>query len=72
MKILLIVLVGSLNVACSSSGELKQKMIDGAATCNAICKDNPKISEYSQKAGGGIPLLFMGGSEEKCGCSRDK
>jgi len=72
MKFLLLVLVASLSVACSSTEEYKQKMIEGAASCNAICKDNPKISEYSRKAGGGIPLLFMGGMEEKCGCSKEK
>ncbi len=72
MKHMLLVLVALLSTACSSAGDLKQKMIDGAATCNAICKDNPKISEYSRKAGGGIPLLFVGGSEERCACSRDK
>ncbi len=72
MKRLLLVSVALLSAACSSAGDLKQKMVDSAATCNAICKDNPKVSEYSQKSGGGIPLLFVGGSEERCACSREK
>jgi hypothetical protein len=32
--------------------------------------DNPEISAISSKAGGGIPLLFMGGMEIKCSCNR--
>ena len=70
MKTLLLVLAVSLMVGCSSKGGLKEDMSDGAAICNEICKNNSEISEYSSTAGGGIPLLFMGGMEVKCSCNR--
>ncbi len=70
MKRYLLVLVVSLMVGCSSKGDLKDEMSDGAASCNDICKNNPEISAYSHKAGGGITLLFMGGMEVKCSCNR--
>ncbi|MDH3354387.1 MAG: hypothetical protein OEL79_04150 [Chromatiales bacterium] len=72
MKMLLLVFMVSLSVGCSATADRKQKMIDGAATCNSICQNNPEIGEYSQKMGGGMPLLFMGGMEVKCACSRSK
>ncbi|MDH5721187.1 MAG: hypothetical protein OEZ13_11330 [Spirochaetia bacterium] len=67
MKTILAVLVVLLMINCKST--YTEKMREGAANCNAICKTNPEISEYSQKGGGGMPLLFLGGYEIKCGCA---
>ncbi len=64
------ILAMSLMAGCSSIEDRKAELSDGAASCNEICRANPGISEYSHKAGGGIPLLFMGGEEVKCGCNR--
>ena len=70
MKYLLGVLAILLMAGCSSNEIRKAEFSDGAASCNEICRTNPGISEYSHKAGGGMPLLFMGGVEVKCGCNR--
>ncbi|MEN8132870.1 MAG: hypothetical protein ABFS45_22360 [Pseudomonadota bacterium] len=70
MKILALVVVAAFTVGCSSTNERKQMFIEGAETCNMICMNNPEVGEYSYKAGGGMPLLFMGGMEEKCNCIR--
>lgn len=42
----------------------------GIADCAMMCKANPEVSEYSQSAGGGFMLLFMGGEGKKCACNR--
>ncbi|MDH5718240.1 MAG: hypothetical protein OEZ22_11485 [Spirochaetia bacterium] len=67
MKTILTVLVVLLMINCKSTET--ERIKEGAANCNAICKSNPEINEYSQKSGGGMPLLFMGGFEIKCGCA---
>ena len=69
MKTILIMAVVFGSMGCASTNP-NQKFTEGAANCNSVCKNNPEISEYSHKAGGGITLLFMGGFEEKCGCAR--
>lgn len=70
MKYFLGVLAMLLMAGCSSNETRKAELSDGVASCNEICRTNPGISEYSHKAGGGMPLLFVGGVEVKCGCNR--
>jgi len=72
MRILALIMVMAFTVGCSSTGEHKQKFIEGAKTCNTICMNNPEVGEYSQKLGGGIPLMFMGKMETKCNCNRSQ
>ena len=60
----------SLSFGCSSTPEHRQHIVEGAAICNTTCQDNPEISEYSFKVGGGMPLIFFGGVEQKCACNR--
>ena len=69
MKTFLLMVVVLVSAGCASTS-CNQKFTEGAANCNSICKNNPAISEYTHKAGGGITLLFMGGLEEKCRCDR--
>lgn len=70
MKIVILVMLAAATIGCSSTDDRKQMFMEGATACNAACMDNPEISEISSKAGGGIPLLFMGGMEIKCRCNR--
>lgn len=56
--------------ACSSTGENKHELLEAAKQCNQLCEANPKISSYTFKAGGGSPLLFIGGMEQHCSCQR--
>ncbi len=68
MKIWGLAMIMAFSAGCSSTGDDKQEFIDGAKTCNTICMNNPEVGEYSQKLGGGIPLLFVGGMETTCNC----
>jgi len=72
MQKLVLVSLASFIVGCGSTGEHKRMFIEGAEVCNSICLSNPEVGEYSYKAGGGIPLLFVGKIEEKCNCSEPK
>jgi len=68
MKTYALLAVVLLTVGCSSPGEEKQMFFEAADACNTICKNNPEINQFSQKAGGGMPLLFLGGMEISCSC----
>lgn len=68
MKIILLFVCVFVLSACSSTGDHKHSLVEGGKECNTLCKNNPEISEYSVKAGGGIPILFIGGMEQKCAC----
>ena len=70
MKSLILILLVVFSVGCSTAPKNEHSIIEGAKVCNNICKDNPEISEISVKAGGGMPLLFIGGMEKKCACRR--
>ncbi len=72
MRILALIMVMAFAAGCGSSSEHKQKFSEGAKICNTICIDNPEVGEYSQKLGGGIPLLFMGEMETKCNCNKSQ
>ncbi len=72
MRILALVMVVAFIAGCSHHNQRKQMFIEGAETCNKICMNNSEVGEYSQKAGGGVTLLFMGGMEEKCNCNRSQ
>lgn len=54
---------------CASSTK-NEDFKAGAAECAIMCKGNPEIKEYSQSHGGGFTLLFFGGEEKKCACTR--
>lgn len=69
MKTILMIGIALFAVGCQSTHDTRD-VTEGAANCNVICKNNPEIREYSYKAGGGLPLLLMGGMEERCTCSR--
>jgi len=71
-RLALIILLGLTTVACSSPGEEKRAYFESAEMCNKMCKDNPHIAELSQMAGGGMPLLFMGGAAIKCRCKQNQ
>jgi len=70
MKTLLLLLLVTFSIGCSTTPEHEHSLNEGAKICSNICKENPEISEVSVKAGGGMPLLFIGGMEQKCACSR--
>lgn len=54
--------------ACATGGGEKMSIQQGVAQCNAACEKNPNVAEFSSKAGGGMPLLFFGGMEQRCRC----
>jgi len=70
MKTVFLILLIGFSVGCSTTSERSHSLKESAVACNDICKANPEISEVSFKAGGGMPLIFLGGMEQKCGCSR--
>lgn len=70
MKIIVLAMLVAFTIGCSTTDDRKQMFMEGATACNTACMDNPEISAISSKAGGGIPLLFMGGMEIKCSCNR--
>lgn len=72
MRILALIMVVTFITGCSNANQRKETFIDGAVTCNNICINNPEVGEYSQKVGGGVTLLFVGGMEEKCNCNRSE
>ena len=55
---------------CSSNQSKEQMFIEAAQACNQVCADNPHIDQVSSSAGGGLPLLLMGGKETSCQCHR--
>lgn len=69
-KISVLVLVSLCVVGCSSNQNKEQMFIEAAEACSTICKDNPSIRQVSSSAGGGLPLLFLGGMETSCQCAR--
>ncbi len=69
MKIAVLVMLAAVTIGCSSTDDRKMFM-EGATACNTVCINNPEISEISSSAGGGVPVLFMGGMEIKCRCNR--
>ena len=71
-KLAPIILMALTTVACSSPGDQKRAYFESAEMCNKMCKDNPHVAELSQKAGGGMPLLFIGGAAMKCRCKQNQ
>lgn len=67
--ILLGAVLALISAGCQSSSE---RMVQHAATCNNICRDNPNLSQFSAAGGGGLTLLFVGGAEITCGCQQKK
>lgn len=55
---------------CSSKGSHNDMLYDAAAACNTVCKANPAVSQVSNAAGGGFPVLFLGTVETSCTCKR--
>lgn len=72
MKKLVLILFSVFIVGCSSTQERNKEFAKGAEDCKEICLGCPEISEFSVKAGGGVTLLFIGGMEYKCVCTRTK
>ena len=70
MKIVVLAMLAAVTIGCSSTDDRKQMFMEGATACNTACMDNPEISEISSTAGGGMPLLFIGGMEITCRCNR--
>ena len=56
-------------IGCAS-GPKNEEFKAGVADCAMMCKANPEVKEYSQNQGGGFMLLFFGGEEKKCACTR--
>jgi uncharacterized protein YcfL len=69
-KVGIIFCVSLFVVGCSSNQSKEQMFIDAAEACNKVCEDNPSISQISSAAGAGLPLLFLGGMETSCQCTR--
>jgi len=55
---------------CSANQSQEQMFIEAAQACNQVCADNPHMVRVSSSAGGGLPLLLMGGKETSCQCHR--
>lgn len=73
MKTLLsITFLALLFISCSSQKKNKEDWLESSKKCNQICIDNEKVQEVTFKAGGGLPLLFLGSFEAKCVCDRSK
>ena len=70
MKIIILITTSIAILASGCASEPKNvEFKDGIADCAMMCKTNPDVKEYSQKAGGGF-ILFFGGEEKKCACNR--
>lgn len=69
-KIGVLFCISLLAAGCSSNQSKEEMFIDAAKACNNICDANPSVSEVSSSAGGGFPLLFVGGMETSCQCVR--
>jgi len=67
MKIVWTSIVLLLMAGCSHHDD-DLNIRQGIAECNTACVNNPNVKTYSVKAAGGIPILFFGGMEQKCGC----
>ena len=70
MKIAILALLAAIMSGCSSTGDEKEMLLEGAAVCNTACTKNPNISEISTSGAGGIPLIFLGSVKLKCRCNR--
>jgi len=69
IKTILVTAILTLASGCATSTK-NEEFKEGAAQCAMMCKGNPEIKEYSQSHGGGFTLLFFGGEEKKCACTR--
>ncbi|MFT6094303.1 MAG: hypothetical protein ACJA2D_001971 [Pseudohongiellaceae bacterium] len=69
-KIGILLFVSVFMVGCSSNQSKEEMFSDAAKACNNICDANPSVSQVSSSAGGGLPLLFIGGMETSCQCVR--
>ena len=70
MKTPVFLMLAVATVGCSSTSEKHEMFTQSVTACDTACKNHPAISEVSSTAGGGAPLLFMGGMEIKCKCHR--
>ena len=61
-------LVGTLT-ACGSTGDTGELLLDGAQACSTVCTSHPDVDAFSYRAGGGVPLLFLGTVEASCRCA---
>jgi hypothetical protein len=69
-KIGVLLCISLLAAGCSSNQSKEEIFIDAAKACSHVCEEYPNISEVSSSAGAGLPLLFVGGMETTCQCSR--
>ena len=69
MKTMIATALAILATGCAS-GPKNEEFKAGGADCAMMCKANPELKEYSQSHGGGFTLLFFGGEEKKCACTR--
>ena len=69
MKTMIATALVMLATGCAS-GPKNEEFKAGVADCALMCKANPEVKEYSHSHGGGFTLLFFGGEEKKCACSR--
>ena len=72
MKTPVLLMFAVVTVGCSSTSDTHEMFTKSVIACDTACKNNPQISEVSSTAGGGAPLLFLGGMEIKCKCHRPK
>jgi hypothetical protein len=69
MKTMIAIALVMVVTGCAS-GPKNEEFKAGASDCAMMCKANPEVKEYSQNQGGGFMLLFFGGEEKKCACTR--
>ncbi|MFV2058401.1 MAG: hypothetical protein ACC707_18205 [Thiohalomonadales bacterium] len=71
MKIAILIMLVMVTLGCSTTDDRDQIFTQGATLCNSICMGNPAIHEMTSTAGGGMPLLFVGGMTLSCKCVRE-
>lgn len=54
--------------ACSTTGDQAAMLLDSAQACERVCTSHPDVAHIGYKAGGGLPLLFIGTVEGQCSC----
>lgn len=69
IKITIAATLALIATGCATSPK-NEEFKAGIADCAMMCKANPEVKEYSQNVGGGFILLFFGGEEKKCACTR--
>lgn len=69
-KVFILPFASLLLIACSSNQNKHEYFTEAAMACSNVCENHPEISELSSSGGIGSPLLFIGGIETSCKCSR--